>query len=139
MTKNAVTEAINRSEVTIYLLQKGYMLSRPEADINGVDLVVRTPDGLYIACQLKSRCLVQPKKYGSRGIWMIFPGKGEPLKRDWYLIEHDRLLKILKRKHGGAPKWKNSKEGEYWHEQVGAKLADELKGYLLHSVTADSR
>jgi len=72
-----VTEAINRCEVTIHLLQKGYMVFRPEADVDGVDFVVRTPAGKYLSCQQKSRCIVQPEKYGGKGIWMIFPGKGK--------------------------------------------------------------
>lgn len=133
---SAVTEAINRCEVTIHLLQKGYMVFRPEADVDGVDFVVRTPDGKYLPCQLKSRSTVQPKKYGGKGIWMIFPGKGKPLHRDWYLIEHDRLLSIQKKKHGSAPNWNDKAKGEFWTEPVGKLLAEQLAKYLIHSATS---
>lgn len=134
---SAVTEAINRCEVTIHLLQKGYMVFRPEADVDGVDFVVRTPDGKYLSCQQKSRCIVQPEKYGGKSIWMIFPGKGKPLHRDWYLIEHDRLFTIQKRKHGSAPDWKNKTKGEFWSEPVGKSLAEELKGYRICSADSE--
>ena len=43
-----VTEAINRCEVTKHLLQKGYMVFHPEADVDGVDFVVSTPAGKYL-------------------------------------------------------------------------------------------
>jgi hypothetical protein len=133
---SAVTEAINQCEVTIYLLKKGYMVFRPEADVDGVDFVVRTPEGKHLPCQLKSRCIVQHDKYGGRGIWMIFPGTGKPLHRDWYLIEHDRLFSIQKKKHGNAPNWKHKTMGEYWSEAVGKLLAEQLSKYLIHSATS---
>ena len=36
---------------------------------------------------------------------MVFPGKGEPFVCDWYLIEYDKLFKIIKKLHGHAAKW----------------------------------
>ena len=43
-----VTEAINRCEVTIHLLQKGYMIFHPEADVDGIDFVLRNPQGVEL-------------------------------------------------------------------------------------------
>jgi hypothetical protein len=129
-----VTEAINRCEVTIHLLQKGYMIFHPEADVDGIDFVLRNPQGKYLPCQLKSRCIVQKDKYGGKGIWMVFPGKGKSLQRDWYLIEHDRLFSLQKKKHGTAPNWRHKTMGEYWSEPVGDSLAKQLSKYLIYSV-----
>ena len=44
-SNNQITEAINLNEVTSILLNKGFMLYRPEVDINGVDFLLKTPLG----------------------------------------------------------------------------------------------
>lgn len=41
--KSAITEAANRAEATALLLRCGFRVYRPEADIEGEDMVVRTP------------------------------------------------------------------------------------------------
>jgi phosphoglycolate phosphatase-like HAD superfamily hydrolase len=51
-------EAANRAEATALLIRCGYRVYRPEADVEGEDLVVRTPDGDLLAVQLKSRITV---------------------------------------------------------------------------------
>lgn len=134
MTKvsTLVIEAQNLAEITALLLPKNYMIYRPEADIDGVDLVLKTPDKLLIECQLKGRCHVESKKYGQRNIWMLFPGKGSAFHRSWYLIKHDELLKIQRKNHGHAAKWNHPKNGEYWQEEVGIKLAGLLSKYCIY-------
>ncbi|MES0199757.1 hypothetical protein [Mesorhizobium sp. M0011] len=99
-------EAANRAEVTALLIRSGYRVYRSEADIDGEDLVVRTPGGELIAVQLKGRPLVDWKRYGDRGIWMLFPSqKYEAGKaRDWYLVPHDQFFAWVKNRHGHAPK-----------------------------------
>jgi hypothetical protein len=125
-------EAQNLAEVTAILLSKNYMVYRPEADIDGVDIVLKNPKGELIKCQLKGRSHVESNKYGKRDIWMLFPQKGEPFKRNWYLIKHDELLKIQKNRHGKAPKWNDSLKGEYWTEEVGVKLSDILEEFSIY-------
>ena len=102
-SNNQITEAINLNEVTSILLNKGFMLYRPEVDINGVDFLLKTPLGFIQKCQLKSRAYVEWNRYGGKDIFMVFPGKGDVGNRDWYLIPHDKLFGILKQKHGHAP------------------------------------
>ena len=54
-SNNQITEAINLNEVTSILLNKGFMLLRPEVDFDGVDFLLKTPLGFIQKCELKSR------------------------------------------------------------------------------------
>jgi hypothetical protein len=126
-----IVEASNLAEVTALLLSKNYMLYRPEADINGIDFLLTDPFDKVFKCQLKSRAFIHPNMYGRKNIWMIFPGKGEPFARDWFLIPHDKLHELLKAKHGDAPQWHHPTLGEYWHTPVSEELASKLSKYSI--------
>jgi len=65
---SAVTEAANCAEVTALLIRCGYRVYRSEADIDGEDMVVRTPGGALRCVQLKGRPYVEWKRYGSRDL-----------------------------------------------------------------------
>jgi hypothetical protein len=130
---NRRVEAANLAEVTAILLGKNYMLYRPEADINGIDFLLTDPIDNVLKCQLKSRALIHPNKYGGKNIWMIFPGKGAPFARDWFLIPHDKLHELLKAKHGNASQWHHPTLGEYWHTPVSEELATKLSEYSINS------
>ncbi len=43
---SAEIEAANRAEATALLIRAGYSVYRPEADVRGEDLILRTPAGL---------------------------------------------------------------------------------------------
>ncbi len=133
MAANQITEAINLAEVTALLLGRGFMLYRPEADVGGIDFLLRTPQDVFLKCQLKGRAYIEKKKYGERDIWMVFPGKGIPFEREWFLVPHDTLYTMLKNKHGSAPQWVHPTHGEYWHTPVSDQLADELSPYAIKS------
>ena len=135
MMANQITEAINLAEVTALLLGRGFMLYRPEADVGGTDFILRTPEDIFLKCQLKGRAYVEKKKYGDRDIWMVFPGKGVEFEREWFLVPHDTLYTILKSKHGSAPQWFHPTHGEYWHTPVSDALAKELSPYAIKSPT----
>ena len=125
--KSEVVEVLNRYEISLVLTKLGGLVFEPDADVDGVDFAVKSPEGKFFSCQLKSRCTVEKKRYGGRDIWMVFPGAGEPMKRDWYFIEHDLLFKHLKKKHGKAPKWNHETRGEYWVTNVTRELEQELR------------
>ncbi|KEO89185.1 hypothetical protein EH31_14220 [Erythrobacter longus] len=117
-------EAANRGEVSALLIRLGYQIYRPEADVDGVDLVLRQPSGDLVSVQLKSRLTVNWKLYGGRGIWMLFPGSpwdADEVRR-WYLMPHDLLFQVMEKRHGHAPKWDGS-----WSV---AKPAKDLLGFL---------
>jgi len=97
---STIIEAANRAEATAMLIRAGFRVYRPEADVAGEDLVVRTPGGLLNAVQLKSRLHVNWEKYGEQGLWMLFPATGyRGIARSWYLVDHDLLFAILWSKH----------------------------------------
>lgn len=106
LSSNAV-EAANRAEATALLIRCGYRVYRPEADIEGEDLVVRAPGRELRGVQLKGRAAVDLKRYGNRDLWMLFPNRTYHLgaSRHWYLCPHDALYDWVRLRHGHTEKW----------------------------------
>ncbi len=89
-------EAANRAEVSAILIRNGYRVYAPEADVDGVDLVLREKSGRILPVQQKGRPACH-EKYRGQGITMLFPEpKSVPLRRSWYLILHDQLFNHAK-------------------------------------------
>lgn len=122
--KQAATEAANRAEVTALLIRCGCRVYRPEADIEGEDLVLRLTDATLGAAQLKPRVYVDRPRYGGIGLRMLFPiGAFTPTApRPWFLVLHDPLFELVERLHGHTPKW-----NERWHSAYPGKA---LRDYL---------
>lgn len=123
----AVTEAANRAEATALLIRCGYRVYRPEADVEGEDLVLRLQSGALHGVQLKSRPLVDWKRYARRGLWMLFPDRSyTPHKpRLWFLVPHDMFFDWVKARHGHSPGW-----ADHWsYPHVGKDLRAFLTGY----------
>ena len=99
-------EAANRAEATALLIRSGFRVYRPEADVQGEDLVIRDPHGDLRSVQLKSRPYVDWLRYGDRGIWMLFPEPKFSLGRSWYLVPHDLLYPWVEKRHSHAGAWK---------------------------------
>jgi len=118
------TEAANRAEATALLIRCGYRVYRPEADIQGEDIVVRAPDRELRGVQLKGRPLVDWKRYGGLDLWMLFPSaQYRPnMTRQWYLLPHDPFFEWVKNRHGHTPKW-----SDYWHYP---SISKDLFAYL---------
>ena len=125
----AVTEAANRAEATALLIRCGFRVYRPEADIDGEDLVLRLSNGMLGAAQLKSRVYVYGPRYGGLGLHMLFPvGPFTPTApRPWFLVPHDPLFLEVERRHGGTPKWTGR-----WHAaRPGPGLREFLAPYQI--------
>jgi hypothetical protein len=120
----AAIEAANRAEVTALLIRCGFRVYRPEADIEGEDLVLRLPDGALGAAQLKPRIYVDRARYGGLGLRMLFPvGPFTPAApRPWFLVPHDPLFAEVERWHGGTPKWTGR-----WH---AARPSPNLRDFI---------
>ncbi|MCP1550215.1 hypothetical protein J2W76_003460 [Methylorubrum zatmanii] len=103
----AAIEAANRAEASALLIRCGYRVYRPEADIQGEDLVLRTPEGGLHGVQLQSRPMVDWRRYGARELLMLFPA--DPFTPDaprpWFLVPHDTLYSWVKERHGAARGW----------------------------------
>lgn len=126
---SAVTEAANRAEVTTLLIRCGYRVYRSETDIDGEDLVVRTPAGELRPIQLKGRTTVEWKRYSGRGLWMLFPSAPwrSDATRTWFLVPHDPFFAWVKAQHGHTPKW-----GEQWsYPSVGKDVAAYLAEWVV--------
>jgi len=121
--KSAEIEAANRAEATALLIRAGYRVYRPEADIDGEDLVIRRPDGSLRVVQLKARPSVDWKRYGAKGILMLFPNPTSALSgREWYLVDHDCFFDWTKIRHGHSRKWKS----EWSYPSITKVLAEYL-------------
>jgi hypothetical protein len=129
-------EAANRAEVTALLIRSGYRVYRPEADVSGEDLVVRTIHGELRAVQLKSRPAVDWHRYGGRQIWMLFPDcAGGSNGRLWFLIPHDELFAWIKERHGHTSGW-----SEAWsYPKVSTQLRGFLEAFVLANAAPEER
>lgn len=104
--KSNEIEAANRAEATAILIRAGYRVYRPEADVHGEDLVIRSPEGALQSVQMKGRPAVEWKRYGGKTIWMLFPDpQGPQPGRPWFLVEHDEFFQWVKARHGTAQGW----------------------------------
>jgi hypothetical protein len=133
LTSNEI-EAANRAEATVLLIRGGYRVYRPEADVHGEDLILRSPAGELLGVQLKARPTVELAKYGGKNIWLLFPDPSGMIPgRDWFLVLHDVLFEYEKGEHGTAPMW-----NETWsNPRISKKLRAFLKPFeLRHFVAA---
>lgn len=121
-----VIEAANRAEATALLIRAGYRVYRPEADVDGEDLVLRGPNGELRSVQLKGGPYVERRRYGGRSIWMLFPDpRGVIPGRDWFLIPHDTLYERAEEKHGHTAKWSQA----WRYPMISADLRTYLEPY----------
>ncbi len=123
-----VIEAANRAEASALLLRLGYRVYRPEMDVDGEDIALRTPEGKLIGVQLKGRVHIDRQKYGGRGLWMLFPSRQfkRDVARDWYLIPHDRLYELVAPRHEHLASWIGR-----WSESFGSWLAPKIAEFKL--------
>ena len=137
-------EAANRAEATALLIRSFYRVYRPEADVDGEDLILRAPPwptSSATACellrtQLKGRPTVDWPRYGGKEIRMLFPNPQGALGRPWYLMPHDNFFDWVKSRHCGAPRWQ-----DYWSyrtmPQVLAEFLEPFRVELGASPDAD--
>lgn len=132
----ATVEAANRAEATALLIRIGYRVYRPEADCDGEDLVVRSPNGDLLGVQLKGRATVDFPRYGGRKLWMLFPSGpfSTSNKREWFLIPHDDLYNWIESRHNAAPKW----DCAWSYSSIPSELRVFLKQWELR-LPADGR
>ena len=117
-------EAANRAEVSVLLLRAGFRIYRPEADVEGEDLIIRRPDGRLFPVQMKARPLIDPGRYGEKDLLMLFPDpQGSKPGRTWYLILHDDLVPIFQ-----AQRKLEHKPGDQWsYSAVPKKMREALE------------
>jgi hypothetical protein len=79
--KSNEVEPANRAEVTALLINAGYRVYRPEADIDGEDLILCTLAGRLVRVQQKPCLSVDHVRYEKRDLWMLFPDPSLTLRQ----------------------------------------------------------
>ena len=135
LTSNEI-EAANRAEATAILIRAGYRVYRPEADVSGEDLVIRSPRGELRPVQMKGRPTVDWHRYGGRQMWMLFPDPGgNKPGRPWFLIYHDDLFAWIKNRHGAAAGWNDA----WSYRRMSTALRKFLQPCMLHAAQAEAK
>lgn len=122
-------EAANRHELTAILIFAFCHVLTLHADINGVDIVIHTPEGEVRNTQIKARPTIEWERYGGRSIWMAFPDpQGEKIvgKRLWFHVKHDLLVDFFNQDGG-----KRGLDKEYSRSEISKKLLEFLQPYIL--------
>lgn len=92
-------EQFNFQKIAATLAEYGFNCIKLADDWMGADFLAYHVNGATtLKVQLKSRLVINGK-YRDKGIWIAFPHKG-----NWYLIEHDQLV----RKAGESTHWLDS-------------------------------
>ena len=133
LTSNEI-ESANRAEATAILIRAGYRVYRPEADVSGEDLVIRTPEGQLRSVQMKARPVVELRRYGGHEIWMLFPDPaGRRPGRPWFLIEHDEFFEWVKARHGHTAGWTDA----WSFPRINTELRNFLQAFKVQSAELD--
>lgn len=89
-------EAYNFQKVAALLADYGFNCMRLGDDWHGADFLAYHRDFKNtLRVQLKARLTID-KKYMGKGLYLAFP-----VKKNWYVIEHDALVKLV----GKATDW----------------------------------
>jgi len=123
-------ELFNFQKVAARLADYGFNCIKLADDWQGADFLAYHINGTTtLKVQLKSRVTIK-HKYRGKDIWIAFPHK-----RDWYLIEHDRLVE----KVGECTCWLlsdswNVRMDGYSSASINPKLLDSLSGNKLEPI-----
>jgi len=137
-------ELFNFQKIAATLADFGYNCIKLADDWQGADFLAYHINGkTTLKVQLKSRVTID-KKYSSKDIWIAFPYKAATGhgKREWYLIEHDKLVKKVGvcTKWLASPSWKNTTPnskrefGSYSSTNINEKLLASLEENKLGEV-----
>jgi hypothetical protein len=83
-------EIYNFQKVSGLLADYGFNCIKLIDDWHGADFLAYHKDGETLKVQLKGRLTIA-KKYLGKALWMAFPTHGH-----WYLVEHDRLVEMVR-------------------------------------------
>jgi len=119
-------EIFNFQKVAGLLADYGFNCLKLADDWQGADFLAYHKDGTHtLKVQLKSRLMIG-KKYQRKSLYMAFP-----FDKEWYLIEHDRLVALAK-KHTN---WLTSNswrvDGTYSSMSLNPELLAALQGSKL--------
>ena len=119
-------EIYNFQKTAAVLADYGFNCIKLTDDWHGADFLAYHKDGNEtLKVQLKARLTIATK-YSGQGLWMNFPVEG-----NWYLIEHDELVRIV----GETTSWLQSRSwtdrGLYSSANPSRALLDRLATYCI--------
>ncbi len=118
-------ELFNFQKIAARLADYGFNCIKLADDWQGADFLAYHINGTTtLKVQLKSRVTIK-HKYRGKDIWIAFPHKG-----DWYLIEHDRLVK----KVGECTRWLDS---DSWNVRMDGYSSASINSKLLESISGN--
>ena len=127
-------ENYNFQKVSAVLAEYGFVTLRLTDDWQGADFIAQHIDGkTFLRVQLKGR-LTLNKKYQGKGLYVAFPHKG-----NWYIYEHDKLLKKVLTVKGIAKTKSWSVKGGYSFPTLGEKLLSLLEPYKVGTKMNNTR
>ena len=119
-------EVYNFQKVASLLADYGFNCIKLDDDWQGADFLAYHKDGsTTLKVQLKSRATIC-KKYLSKNLHLAFPVAG-----CWYLVEHDKLVKIAEEttRWLRSPSWING--GEYKSGRPSKRMLSRLTDHAL--------
>ncbi len=121
-------ETFNFQKVSAILSDYGFATIKLNDDWQSADFIAQHIDGnTFLKVQLKGR-LTFDNKYKGKGIKICFPYSGE-----WYLFDHDELLKrFLEKYHNQMAEsisWKDN--GNYSWGNLSSEILELLVDYKL--------
>ena len=119
-------EIYNFQKVAAVLADFGFNCIKLADDWQGADFLAYHKDGgQTLKVQLKGRLYIS-KQYEGKEIYMTFP-----IDRNWYLVAHDELLKII----ASCTPWLKSSSwiegGAYGAKSPSKALIEAIQGYRL--------
>lgn len=118
-------ENFNFQKISGLLADYGFVTMRLSDDWNGADFIANHIDGKFMRVQLKSRWGIH-RKYEKKGLWIAFPSDN-----DWYLIEHDELVRLSGEKSSILLSASWQQAGSYSNVTIPSGLRDCLAPYRL--------
>lgn len=119
-------EAFNFQKSAAMLADYGFNCIKLADDWRGADFLAYHKDGNQtLRVQLKARLTID-RKYCGQGLWMNFP-----VGKNWYLVEHDELVRIV----GDMTTWLGTRswmdKGRYSSVSPSRPLLEQLATYRV--------
>lgn len=122
-------ELFNFQKIAATFADYGFNCIKLADDWQGADFLAYHFNGeTTLRIQLKSRLTISTK-YQSKGLWIAFP-----FDHQWYLIEHDVLIDLVRDKTTWLTSLAWSDKGLYHSTSINPSLLDALSEYQLGQV-----
>lgn len=119
-------EAYNFQKSAAMLADYGFNCIKLADDWLGADFLAYHKDGREtLRVQLKSRLTID-RKYCGQGLWLNFPARG-----NWYLVEHDELMRMVDEETTGLSTSTWTDNGHYHTRSPSRALLERLAPYRV--------